>query len=706
MGLAVAEKEIARALDVTPKAVRLRAVKDGWPVMKKTKQGGAELQYIRDLLPVKVKQSLMARDSIVGIPAVIPDLPVPKRSSQIGLAKYNLVHSYRLAKERAGWGQKGQAARDFLLTYNAGMLLPQVFAVVGEVRQKTIEALDKKLRKNQDNYLALCDGRGGWRKHGTNQYKVRAISEAAKATLLKCYLHPHRPSLTMAIKMTRVALEDENMPESASDSTFIRWFKDYEKLNAGVICLAREGMKMYQDKFGPYITRDAGLLEVGQCLVADGKTLNFNILHPETGRPCRMTLIVFFDWASRYPCGWHIMPSEDQYGILSAFRNAVQTLGRYPDAVYLDNGRAFKSKLFTKTDPDFTEMTGLYARVGTAVMFAKPYNGRAKVVERFFKTFQDQLEFMMPSYCGDSIATKPAWMHRNEKFHKAWHEARTSGWVPDIREAGLIIDRYFHWYAQQSHQDLEGTPESLFLPNRGPGVDPIQLNYDFLLRKEVRPRNCRVKLWKIDYEADCLHNLSRTEPIWAAVDTADLRKIWCYTKDGVFLGEAYPVQACHPLAKLFGDQVTVEQVITANKRIARMAKANKKQLAAMGISKDARDSMNILPFSKEKTATLPAPDDSPKAPVAKDEAALPEKEIRRLEDLTKKAEQEDTALPKIPRPKYWRSGLEHYEWCFNYVFKHGRELDPVDAAFMGQFESLPEFDDYRQRFEDLKLIYK
>ena len=57
-------------------------------------------------------------------------------------------------------------------------------------------------------------------------------------------------------------------------------------------------MKAYQDNYGAYISRDANLLEVGQCLVADGKTLNFNILHPDTGRPCRMTLILFFDWVN------------------------------------------------------------------------------------------------------------------------------------------------------------------------------------------------------------------------------------------------------------------------------------------------------------------------------------------------------------------------------------------------------------------------
>lgn len=704
MNVAVAESQVAQALDVGIKAVQLRAVKDHWPVMRRPKQGGSERFFIRDLLPADVKQSLATAQAVtgLGLPSLVHDTPVPKRSKSVGLAKYNLVHAYRCAKEKAGWGKMGQAAEDFLLAYNAGLLLPQVLEVVGEIRPRTIEALDKKLQRNNDNYLCLCDGRGGWKKHGTNKYKERKLSEAAKAAFLKCYLHGSRPSIIMAIRAARITLERHGMPEAATDSTFRRWFIDYKQYNAGVICLAREGMKAYQDKFGAYISRDTTMLKVGQCLVADGKTLNFFIRHPETGRKCRMTLIVFFDWASRYPVGWQIMPTEDQLGILAAFRNAVETLGRYPDSVYLDNGRAFKSKLFTHTDPDFEDMTGLYARVGTAVMTAKPYNGRAKVVERFFQTFQEQFEFMMPSFCGDSIATRPAWLSRNETFHQKWHQARTGGWLPSIRDAAFFIKSYIQWYAQQPHAGLDGSPADLFLPNRGPGVDPVQLNHDFLWRIEVQPRNCRVTLWGIDYEADCLHNLDRGQKIRAMVDVADMNQAWCYTLDGAYLGEVHPVQALNPVARLFGDEVSMAQVKAANKRLSRLKKANKAQLENLGITKGMADSLSVMPFAAaEKVAITDTP---AAAPVPQAPEQLPEKEVRRLEQLAASAQAEESAQPEIQKPPFWPSDLEHYTWCFEYVHKHRRALDPEDRAFMTEFESRAEFENYRQRYEDWKLI--
>jgi len=601
MGL-IAESILSDVLDIGTKAVRLRAVEEKWPMVKNDKQGGSERYYVQDLLPASIQQDLMLRQALIPgsvhpMANVDLDAPAPKKSQKLGLAKFQIVKAYRISKNNAEHGKKTQTAKAFLLAYNTGAMMPTVFEQVGKVSKVTLDKLDKRLRENRDDYLCLCDGRGGWRKHGTTKWRQRSLTEQAKSIFLKCYLNPARPSVIMSIRAARAALEHHNIVETSSNKTFQRWLIDYEKHNAHVICMAREGVKAYTDKYGPYATRDATLLDVGQCLVADGKTLNFFIRHPETGKPCRMKLIVFLDWRSRYPVGWQIMLNEDTLAIMAAFRNAVDTLGMYPQSVYLDNGRAFKSKLFMETEPDFRELTGLYARVGTAVTFAKPYNGRAKVVERWFLTVQSQLEFMMPSYCGDSIQTKPAWMHRNETFHKAWHEARTSGWIPSIREAAHVLAGYFTWYAQQPQTDLGCTPEELLLPNRGPGVDPIQLNHDFLWRKEVSPRNCRVTLWGIDYESDGLHGLSKKHKIVAMYDTADMGKIWCYTKDGVYMCSAVPVAALHPLAKLFGDQVSLEQVKASNKFQRHLKKQTQKQLTDAGISKTAIDALGALPFA-------------------------------------------------------------------------------------------------------------
>lgn len=162
-----------------------------------------------------------------------------------------------------------------------------------------------------------------------------------------------------------------------------RYARRFEEQHYNIYILKRQGEKALNDKVLPYIRRDSNLLEVGDCLFADGHTLNFECLHPETGKPFRPTLILWFDWKSAMPVGWEIMPTENTVAISSALYMAILRLGKYPKIVYLDNGRAFKSKFFTGESDDFEMLSGLYARLGIGLQLAKPYHGQSKTMERF-----------------------------------------------------------------------------------------------------------------------------------------------------------------------------------------------------------------------------------------------------------------------------------------------------------------------------------
>ena len=85
------------------------------------------------------------------------------------------------------------------------------------------------------------------------------------------------------------------------------------------------------DKVGPYITRDDSVLAVGDVLVADGHRLNFDCIHPATGRPARMTLLLWLDWASRMPVGWG-NHARGKHGrpISTALFMAIKNLGKIP----------------------------------------------------------------------------------------------------------------------------------------------------------------------------------------------------------------------------------------------------------------------------------------------------------------------------------------------------------------------------------------
>lgn len=703
-------KDIADALGISDRGVRERASRERWTVAPLATRGGKGLRYMYGILPDDVRRSLTLRNATQNGLSVfdgnaVPVAPrtehAPCRAKQTGLAKYQLVHAFRRAVDAATWGKKKEAIDAFILAYNSQILLPNVFNVIGEISEKTLRALDKKLREARDDYSSLCDGRGGWKIHGTTKWKERKLTDTAKQAFLQCYCQPTRPSVVMAINAARIILKKQGDSSECDDSTFRRWLRDYEQTNAHVICLGRDGMKAYNDKYAPYITRDADLLRPGQCLVADGKTLNFFIRHPETGRPCRMAFIVFQDWASRCPVGWQIMPTENTIAIAAAFRHSVISLGRYPDSIYTDNGRAFKAKIFQETNPDLEEMTGLYARVGTATFFAKPYSGRSKIVERFNRTFQDQLECLMPSFCGDSIQNKPAWMARNEKFHKAWHEAKTGGYVPTIREAGHVIDRYVRWYVNQPHDGLNGrTPWEVLEPAIGPGVSDDQLRFDFMWREIKSPRRCRITLWGIEYESDALHGMSTDMKIMVMYDTANLEQVYMYTQDNRYIGEAYPVAAMHPVAKLFGDEVSVDRVKDAIKRQASLAKRTKQQLLELGARDEDVIALNSLPWNeKVSVITNPAP------ALPEPESTLTDTERERLKLIVNQVEPEPET-PDLDRPRHFENEIARYEWAFMAKHQKRARITNEDQAFMAYYEQTADFkENYKTRFEDLRILY-
>ena len=182
-----------------------------------------------------------------------------------------------------------------------------------------------------------------------------------------------------------------------------------------------------------------------------------------------MTMIMVMDWASRYPVGASLAFTEDSQHILTAFRNGFincaqiadnnsGTMAVLPKYVYLDNGKAFRAKLFHERweEHDLNkELGGIFPRLNIGVRFAESYNAKAKVIERFFKTFQEQFERFITTFRGASIDDKPSVLHRNE----VWAKKLYTGKPPTIEETMQMIAFYVRfcygentaYFTQQTH---------------------------------------------------------------------------------------------------------------------------------------------------------------------------------------------------------------------------------------------------------------
>ena len=243
------------------------------------------------------------------------------------------------------------------------------------------------------------------------------------------------------------------------------------------------------------------------------------------------------------------MLEENTQCIASALRNTIINLDMIPKVVYQDNGRAFRAKYFTD-DKGFTELgfQGLYSKLGIETVFARPYNARAKVIERFFKEFQEGFEKLLPSYVGSSIQNKPAYMMRNEKFHKQLH----NNYIPTIEETIKMIDMWLNFKNSQSCPNAPGKSIAEVLGGRKrQNINPDSLD-DLMLATEVKTiqRN-GIRFLNCDYFDERLYGFK--SKVLIKYNLFDLTSIKVFTTKGEYLCIAERVTQTHPMAKILGD---------------------------------------------------------------------------------------------------------------------------------------------------------
>lgn len=272
--------------------------------------------------------------------------------------------------------------------------------------------------------------------------------------------------------------------------------------------------------------------------------------------------------------GYEIMLEENTQCIASALRNAIINLDMVPKIIYQDNGRAFKAKYFTN-DKGFNELgfQGLYSKLGIETVFARPYNARAKVIERFFKEFQEGFEKLMPSYVGSNIANKPAYMMRNEKLHSAWH----NDYIPTIEETIKMIDMWLNFKNSQTCPNAPNKTIAEILEDRKrQNINPDTLD-NLMLATEVKTiqRN-GVRFLGCDYFDERLYGFK--SKVLIKYNLFDLTEIKVFTPKGEYLCTAERVTETHPMAKLLGDVKDYEDY---KQKIVRQKQLKKKTVNAV-----------------------------------------------------------------------------------------------------------------------------
>jgi putative transposase len=610
------------------------------------------------------------------------ECPFSEKARQVALARIDLLKAWEEYRESHPHGSQTRATGEFLALYNSGQLLPKVYETLGKVSKSTLYAWKARLEDSSD-----------WRKLVPGQMrrerKGARLTDEESRVFLNLLLNPHKFRIGTAIRLAKHICKKKGIDVTRSDGTYRRFAIEYRRKHYDLWVFLREGIKALRDRVEPSIMRDPDKLAVGDCLVADGHRLNFHVINPFTGKPCRAVLVGFVDWKSYDLVGWEIMLEENTQCIASALRNAIITLGRVPKLVYLDNGKAFRGRFFTSTESfEETGFYGLFGRLGIGTIFARPYNARAKIIERWFREFTDTFERLLPSYTGSSIEDRPAYLKRNEKFHRALH----SGYVPTIEEVKEWLNTWHEeFHRSQPCPHVSGrTIGEVFDQGRGRGVNIDELDDLMMAVKRARITRHGIRFLNADYYDDNLYGL--TDRVIIRYSLFDLSYIKVYTEDGEFLCKADRVMPVHPVAEHLGDVRDVEELkrrIAQQRRLERQTIRAAREIARQGGSlpeidwgRVAEESPKVIDRLEEEGVRLP-----------------PGEEIHIPEEICQSFDESDTSDSKGlsdeevialveagKRRPYFLDDLHHFTWLCKFGIKTEK-----DREFFERYKKTEEY---------------
>ncbi len=536
--------------------------------------------------------------------------------------------------------------------YNGKRLVPELYNLKGPRKERALrEWLNIYLENKLDMYALIHKSKG--------KYKERKISYQEQQYLLHLLLNPNRIKIGSAIVNLKQMARNGIIESQANERTLRRWCEEWAARHPAEWYQARDGSKYVSENVIKSIMRDDSTLQVGQVWVADGHTLSFDILNPQTGRAQRMTMIMVMDWASRYPVGASLAFTEDSQHILTAFRNGFincaqiadnnsGTMAVIPEYVYLDNGKAFRAKLFHEQweEHDLNkELGGIFPRLGIGVRFAESYNAKAKIIERFFKTFQEQFERFITTFRGASVDDKPSTLSRNEK----WAKKLYTGKPPTIEETMQMIAFYVRFcYGETPHTSLNRrTPYEVFSAARIEAKHQIEVSrLNFLMmameRKNIRAEGIRLDK-KVYWHRELVNHVG--QPCIIRFDYSDARWIVVYDKNDVFICQAALRKAQHPFIEVSMDKAVSHKELSKEYNEIKGLRREKERSAKKWVANSQKAVDALLKNSTAKQEKLE--DQGARAifssPPMLD--ALPKDSDEIIEEMTRKAM---LRLPKHP----------------------------------------------------------
>ena len=261
----------------------------------------------------------------------------------------------------------------------------------------------------------------------------------------------------------------------------------------------------------------------------------------------RVWLTGMLDSATNALVGYCITTTPNTQSIIEAFtRAAVYTVDSdfvgLPEHLYIDNGKDYRSKQIEGSDDDKTQFDGCFTEegmlgwLGVDVTHALPYNGRAKTIERVWRTIEEQWIADLPGYCGSNPLDRPDRLASDIK----------NGNLYTLQKfADYFADTIFPGYNNFKSDPSKKSPTELYAEKKKANTLVPTWKTMCVLQYHTEDRVLQQSGIKVDnrwYWHPRLARLSVGTPVKVMMFDAPFNRTIGVIKDRTFIAEAHPVQ--------------------------------------------------------------------------------------------------------------------------------------------------------------------
>ncbi|WP_349433608.1 transposase domain-containing protein [Pararhizobium sp. A13] len=227
------------------------------------------------------------------------------------------------------------------------------------------------------------------------------------------FLRPEKPKFSACFRRMEKIAKREGWLPILSERTLRRRLE--KEVGKAVALLTREGKDKARTLY-PAQRRTRAHLHAMQMANMDGHKVDVFVSVPWSKKPVRFILLGIQDLFSGKIVAWRLTEAETWESVRLCIGDMVEAFG-IPEAIYLDNGKAFSSKWITgearqrfrfkvrEEDP-----RGLLATLGVETHFTRPYAGQSKPIERAWGDLAENIAkhpFCAGAYTGNKPSAKP-----------------------------------------------------------------------------------------------------------------------------------------------------------------------------------------------------------------------------------------------------------------------------------------------------------